>query len=194
MIRLVTLLSVTLLLIACDRQSVTRSEFMDRVALLCGNAYEGTIVSNDPQDDDWRAERIVMHVRDCSDDEIRSPLYVGDDASRTWILRDEDGKLALRHDHRHEDGTPDAITMYGGPAGASASNETNSGSRQNFPADEATKEMFDREGISESKQNIWAIEVSPVSNLFAYEMSRPGRYFRIEFDTGNPVDPPAPVN
>jgi len=191
MIRLSSILCLCLFISACDQQSVARSEFMDRLALLCGNAYEGTIVSNDPQDDDWRAERIIMHVRDCSDDEIRIPLYVGEDASRTWILRDEDGSLALRHDHRHEDGTPDAITMYGGPASTSLSNETNSGSRQNFPADTATKEMFDREGIPASKENIWAIEVRPLSNLFAYEMSRPGRYFRIEFDTGNPVEPPA---
>lgn len=190
MIRLLPLLGMSLLA-ACDQQSIARAEFEGRLSQLCGNAYEGTIVSNDRQDDDWRAERIIMHVRDCSDDEIRIPLYVGDDASRTWILRDEDGRLALRHDHRHEDGTPDAITMYGGTTGTSAANETNSGSRQNFPADQATKDMFDREGIPESKQNIWAIEVRPVSNLFAYEMSRPGRYFRIEFDTSMPVELPA---
>ncbi|GGC99266.1 hypothetical protein [Aquisalinus flavus] len=186
MIRLLPLLCI-LLLPACDGQSVARSEFMGRLSQLCGKAYEGTIVSTDPQDDDWRAERIIMHVRDCNDDEIRIPLYVGEDASRTWILHDEGGRLALRHDHRHEDGTPDAITMYGG----AATDDGNSGSRQNFPADEATKEIFDREGIPESKQNIWAIEVRPVSNLFAYEMARPGRYFRIEFDTSTPVDPPA---
>jgi hypothetical protein len=34
------------------------------------------------------------------------------------------------------------------------------------------------------------VEVRPSHSLFAYELERPGRFFRIEFDTSKPVDPP----
>ena len=62
--------------------------------------------------------------------------------------------------------------------------------RQNFPADEATQALFDEAGIPESKANIWAVEVRPAHTLFAYELERPGRFFRLEFNTAKPVTPP----
>ena len=39
---------------------------------------------------------------------------VGEDRSRTWILTLSEKGLLFKHDHRHPDGTPDKITMYGG--------------------------------------------------------------------------------
>ncbi|WP_273242274.1 hypothetical protein [Hyphomonas atlantica corrig.] len=180
---------VTILaLSACSGQDSREAEFMHRLSQLCGQAFEGRIVSEDKEDDSWRAERVVMHVRECSDDEIRIPLHVGDDHSRTWVIHHEGGRLALHHDHRHEDGSLDAITWYGG-----ARDDRLSGSRMNFPADDATKALFDAKGIPQSKENTWAIEVRPTHTLFAYEMERPNRFFRVEFDTSKPVaTPPAP--
>jgi hypothetical protein len=173
---------------ACSQPTVEESEFFSRLTALCGQAFEGRIVSEDAADDAWRAEQIVMHVRDCSQDEIRIPLHVGEDRSRTWVIHREDDRLALHHDHRHEDGSPDAVTWYGGTR-----DDRFSGSRLNFPADAATKTLFDAEGIPQSKENVWAIEVRPSHTMFAYEMARPNRFFRIEFDTSAPVDaPPAP--
>ena len=55
----------------------------------------------------------------------------------------------------------------------------------NFPADQSTKDLFDREGIPVSKQNVWAVEVRPT--VFRYEMARPNRFFQVEFDTSAPV-------
>ncbi len=165
------------------------AEFWKRVSVLCGQAFEGKVVSEDAADDDWRSERIVMHVRDCSKSEIRIPLSVGEDRSRTWVLtRGPDG-LGLHHEHRHADGSLDAVTGYGGTAA-----DYSSGSRQNFPADEATKTLFDQEGIPVSKDNIWAIEVRPAHTLFAYELERPGRFFRLEFETSKPVMQPEPLD
>tara|TARA_R110002020_G_scaffold399971_1_gene609922 strand:- start:138645 stop:139220 length:576 start_codon:yes stop_codon:yes gene_type:complete len=161
------------------------AEFWGRVSSLCGKAYEGHVVSEDAADDGWRSERIVMHVRDCSKSEIRIPLSVGEDRSRTWVLARAKGGLALHHEHRHADGSLDAVTGYGGTAA-----DYSSGSRQNFPADAATQALFEQEGIPESKANIWAIEARPAHTLLAYEMERPGRFFRLEFDTGKPVTPP----
>lgn len=180
-------LVVLALAAACGQPAKQDSdaEFMSRLTTLCGQAFEGEIVSKDPEDDEWRTERIVMHVRDCSPQEVRIPLHVGDDRSRVWVLHNDGPHLALHHAHTHEDGSPDAITWYGG-----AGNDQASASRMAFPADDATKALFDSEGIPQSKDNTWAIEVRPSDNLFAYEMKRPKRFFRIEFDTSQPVAPP----
>ena len=50
-------------------------------------------------------QRLVMHVRDCSADEVRIPFWVGEDHSRTWVVTRTETGLRLKHDHRHEDGS-----------------------------------------------------------------------------------------
>ncbi len=61
--------------------------------------------------------------------------------------------------------------------------------RQEFPADAFSKALFEREKIPASVNNVWAMEVHP-GRLFAYELRRPGRFFRVEFDLARPVAPP----
>ena len=158
--------------------------FTEKVRQFCGQAFAGKIVSTDAADDAWRKENIKMHVRDCADGEIKIALHVGENRSRTWILRPEDGRLALRHDHRHEDGSPDALTFYGGLLGNITEN------RAEFPADQSTKDLFERENIPVSKTNTWAMEAHPEDGIFIYEMRRPNRDFRIEFDTSTPIKTP----
>ncbi|MEQ9505397.1 MAG: hypothetical protein RLO80_03940 [Hyphomonas sp.] len=164
------------------------SAFEAAIAPLCGKAFVGRIVTTDAADDDWRAQRIVMHVRGCEPGLIQIPLHVGDDHSRTWVLMQVGNDWELRHDHRHEDGEPDVLTMYGGFASTDAD-----ALRQEFPADQSTKDLFDAQNIPVSKTNVWAVEVDPSANIFAYELKRPNRFLRVEFDTAKPVDvPPAP--
>jgi hypothetical protein len=55
-----------------------------------------------------------MHVRTCSENALRIPFHVGDDHSRTWVITRTENGLRLKHDHRHEDGSEDAVTQYGG--------------------------------------------------------------------------------
>ena len=52
------------------------------------------------------------------------------------------GGLRLKHDHRHADGKPDAVTMYGGDA-----TDPGSPTRQAFPVDAESIAMFRREGL-----------------------------------------------
>ena len=162
--------------------------FVQSVRQLCGQAFAGAIVSQDAVDADWRAERLVMHVRDCSDGEVKIALHVGDNRSRTWILRPENGVLALRHDHRHEDGMPDALTYYGGRAGLITETMVE------FPADASTKTLFDKEGIPVSKTNIWSMEIDMDAGAFTYTMRRPERFFEAQFDLTTPLEdlPPTP--
>ena len=161
--------------------------FFTRLSALCGQAFEGRIASPPAESDrDFAGKRLVMHVRECSDETIRIPFHVGDDRSRTWVVTRTAEGLRLKHDHRHEDGSEDKLTQYCGDSlGEGAA------SRQEFPADAFSKDMFVRENIPQSTTNVWAMEVEP-GRLFAYELRRPNRFFRVEFDLARPVAPPPP--
>lgn len=183
-----------LALAACATPRATKpvalaDAFLAAIATHCGKAYEGRIVANEPKSatpDPFEGRRLVMHVRGCASpaSRIEIPFHVGDDRSRTWILTRTAGGLRFKHDHRHEDGTPDAMTMYGGDSASAGSAE-----RQAFPVDAESIAMFKRGGLNASVENTWAMEVHP--KAFVYELSRPnGRLFRVEFDLTRPVAPP----
>ena len=87
-------------------------QFWETLSSHCGKAYEGKLVS--PDSDPRFAGKLVMHVRSCEDGRLRIPFFVGDDLSRTWVLTmDEQQLIQLKHDHRHADGSEDAVTQYG---------------------------------------------------------------------------------
>jgi len=176
-----------LLLAACQPKAVSSQDaFFENLKSHCGKAYAGKLVSKDAVDADFGAKPMVMHVRECSDTVLRIPFHVGDDHSRTWVISKTDDGLRLKHDHRHEDGSEDAVTQYGGDTIYEGAK-----SRQVFPVDQYSIDMFEREGLDASVVNIWAVEINNAA--FAYELSRPNRHFRVEFDVTNPVAvPPAP--
>jgi hypothetical protein len=162
--------------------------FFANLSALCGKAFEGRIVSPPvAADADFADKSLVMHVRDCSADTIRIPFHVGDDRSRTWVVTRTTTGYRLKHDHRHQDGSEDKVTQYGGDSITPVF-----AARQEFPADAFTKALLVREGNVAGANNIWAVEVEP-NRMFAYELRRPGRFFRVEFDLTRPVAaPPAP--
>jgi len=165
--------------------------FLAHIAALCGQAFGGRIIADEPAqegDDLFSGRVLVMHVRECGEGEIKIPFHVGDDHSRTWVLTRTESGLRLKHDHRHEDGSDDAVTMYGGDTATPGT-----ATRQEFPVDAYSIEMFGREGLAVSVTNTWAMEIEP-GRRFLYELSRPGgRLFQVEFDLTAPVDaPPAP--
>ena len=167
--------------------------FLAAIAKHCGKAYAGRIVANEPRPatpDAFEGKALVMHVRGCDapTQELRIPFHVGDDHSRTWVLTRTATGLRLKHDHRHADGSADAVTLYGGDTAESGSPQ-----RQVFPVDAESRAMFEREGLNASLQNAWAMEIEP-GKRFLYELRRPGgRLFQVEFDLTAPVPlPPAP--
>jgi hypothetical protein len=163
------------------------ASLFERLTALCGKAFEGRIASPPTESDAaFTGKRLVMHVRSCSADEIRIPFHVGEDRSRTWVVTRRAGGLRLKHDHRHQDGSGDKLTQYGGDTVGEGAAQ-----RQEFPADAFSKALFTRESIPASTTNVWAIEVEPGIS-FAYELRRPGRFFRVEFDLGRPVAAPPP--
>ena len=173
--------------------------FMAALASHCGQAFAGRIVANEPASptpDAFEGKALVMHVRGCDDPskQLLVPFHVGDDHSRTWAITRTGTGLRLKHDHRHEDGTPDEQTMYGGESVAAGT-----AVRQEFPVDAESIELFGRTGADVSTTNTWAMEIEP-GQRFLYELSRPedevnpqGRLFQVEFDLTTPAElPPAP--
>lgn len=183
-----SMLLLALLLAGCaSRPAVTpQHALFDRLSALCGKAFAGRVETDDPADAAFAGQPLVMHVRNCAADELRIPFHVGDDRSRTWVVTRAADGLRLKHDHRHRDGSEDALTQYGGDTVAAGS-----AARQEFPADAYSKQLFQREGRATSAANVWAIEVEP-GRAFVYELARPGRRFRVRFDLARPVPTPPP--
>ncbi|HUG74039.1 MAG TPA: hypothetical protein VMK82_11490 [Steroidobacteraceae bacterium] len=172
--------------------AVPADEFLAAIASHCGQAFAGQIVANEPtpaEPDAFEGQPLVMHVRGCADPqrELRVPFHVGDDHSRTWVVTRTATGLRLKHDHRHADGSDDAVTMYGGDTV-----EAGSALRQEFPVDAQSVALFEREGLAVSVTNVWALEIES-GQRFLYELARPGgRLFQVEFDLTTPVDLPPP--
>ncbi len=172
-----------LMLAAAANPAIARGDraqdaFWASLQTLCGNAFAGQLMQAPPGDDSFSGHALVMHVRECSATRIRIPFFVGDDRSRTWVLTRTSSGLRLKHDHRHEDGSEDAITQYGGDTKAAGSPTT-----QQFHADAHTSKL-----IPAAATNVWTVQVVP-SQRFSYALERRGtdRRFRVDFDLQNGV-------
>lgn len=167
--------------------STPQDQFFANLTALCGQSFEGRVVTQEAADSAFAGQRLVMQVRECSADEIRVPFHVGEDRSRTWVITRTGEGLRLKHDHRHEDGSEDTLTQYGGDTATAGTAE-----RQEFPADQHSSDLFVANNIPQSVTNVWAVEVHP-GRTYVYELRRPNRHFRVEFDLTRPVPaPPAP--
>lgn len=157
--------------------------FWDSLEALCGKAFEGRIVEDSTDDDRFAARPLVMHVIRCEAGRILVPFHVGSDRSRTWIFTRTGDGLRLKHDHRHEDGSEDELTWYGGDTRGAGTAQT-----QEFHADAHTAEL-----LPAAATNVWTVEIVPGST-YAYALRREGtdRRFRVEFDLTRPVTPPPP--
>ncbi len=146
-------------------QPVAEQEaFFEALGALCGASYVGAAVFPEDPGEDWRGQTLVATIQTCSDDEIRIPLAVGADQSRTWVITRTAAGLQLKHDHRHEDGTPDEVTQYGGVA-----LQPGTALAQSFPADTYTADL-----IPEAATNEWFLSLSPDGVTMTYYLERHG--------------------
>lgn len=152
-------------------------EFWGKLKVLCNKSFEGKITEA-PENDSFRGKKLVMQVKSCEPNQIRIPFYVGDDKSRTWVLTLEKGLITLKHDHRHEDGSLDKITQYGG-----TSSNTGLSGIQIFPADQQTSDL-----LPNASTNVWWITLD--EKTFTYNLRRLGtdRVFSVSFDLTKPVE------
>ena len=150
---------------ATSPSSTAPTLFFQNIKKLCGQRFEG--VTEFPLDDPGHAlagKKLTIAIEQCGDNEIRIPLQAGEDKSRTWILTLQEGRLLLKHDHRHADGTPDKVTMYGGWA------VEGDATRQRFAADGETAKL-----IPEAATNVWTLEIDGAKEQFIYALERHGQ-------------------
>jgi hypothetical protein len=161
----------------------THDAFFSSIAQHCGKAFEGKVVVDNQPSPAFDA-KLVMFLRKCDQTELQIPFYVGDNASRTWIIKKTGSGLSLKHDHRHKDGTDDPVTMYGGHTLGAGYNQI-----QSFPVDQYSIELFAQQGLPQSITNTWQIYIYP--DKFSYRLVREGREFRVDFDLTKPISVPA---
>lgn len=154
--------------------------FWNQLTTLCGKAYSAEVIAA-PENDSFRGQELIMHVRSCNSETIRIPFFVGEDRSRTWVFSKSGDQISLKHDHRHEDGSEDEVTQYGGVSPNMGLNDV-----QFFPADKHTAEL-----IPAAATNVWWIELKE-NEYFTYNLRRLGtdRYFSIKFDLTTTVETP----
>lgn len=139
----------------------SRDQFMATLMSMCGQRFEGALRYAAEAKNDFAGHKISAQVL-CSDRGIRMPVQVGADRSRTWIFTRHAAGLELRHDHRHADGTPDAVTMYGGLA-----QDGGTARSQSFLADAYTARMVPGAGT-----NVWTVSLSADGQVLTYHLAR----------------------
>lgn len=189
-LQLVAIISLAGMLSSCyssQKSNVAKTKdnnqekFWQSLQQLCGKAYKGTVVAAPANDTAFKDKALIMHVRACEEARIRIPFFVGENRSRTWVFTKTNQQLLLKHDHRHKDGVPDSITLYGGQT-------TNSGmaTLQMFAADQETTNI-----LPAAATNVWWVELVP-GKYFTYNLRRMGtdRLFSIRFDLSSAIDIP----
>lgn len=154
--------------------------FLQNMSAYCGRSFGGTAVFPEGDKNPFAGKALIVHFAGCSDSELRMPFWVGEDKSRTWVLTLEpNGRLLFKHDHRHEDGTPDEVTNYGGYA-----NTSGDAWRQYFPADDFTAKL-----IPAAATNEWAFVIDNEASTLDYVLKRNGELrFSARFDLSAPLD------
>jgi hypothetical protein len=150
--------------LAADEAEDPQSTFFERLHALCGARFEGRSTFPEDPGEAFRNKNLVAVVETCDERVIHISFQVGEDTSRTWILTRVEGGLELKHDHRHPDGTPDEITIYGG-----TSANAGTGLSQSFPADEHTAAL-----IPEARTNEWFLSLSEDGSELIYYLERHG--------------------
>ncbi|MCF6263573.1 MAG: hypothetical protein L3J24_08330 [Xanthomonadales bacterium] len=161
----------------------SQDAFFNSIKMLCGKAFVGKVSIDNVADSSFAGKKLILHVRKCNDKQLQIPFHVGDDHSRTFLITKTGSGLSLKHDHRHADGSSDALTMYGGHTVDAGWAQV-----QSFPADQYSKELFVKNGIPQSNGNTWQLYVYP--EQFTYRMVREGREFRVDFDLKTPIKTP----
>lgn len=152
--------------------------FVANLARFCGQSFAGRQVFLAEGRQSWADRSMTIHFSLCEEGQINVQFHMDEDHSRTWMFKEEVGRLRFRHDHRHPDGTPEDITLYGGYAHSMGTTF-----EQNFPADEYTCEQ-----IPTSCNATWTVSMTDDLTIFSYQLKNFGELlFQADFDLVNPL-------
>jgi hypothetical protein len=172
--------------IGAVRTPAAQEAFWRNLRAQCGHAYPGRLVVARPERMDLTGEEaLIAHFRQCGADTLRVAFHIEDhggdgwDRSRTWLFIRAGDRLELRHDHRHEDGTPEDDNFYGGFT--------------RTPGTAARQEFVFAERVAEDGSLLgWRVEVEP-GVRYTYGTIRGQAWtWRVDFDLGQTIAAPPP--
>jgi len=173
------LLTAICILLLASTQHPSEKEFLTNLSVFCGKQFSGTVIFPEGDKNPFNGEVLKIIFASCSEKEVRIPFHVGTNTSRTWVVTLDEKGLLLKHDHRHDDGTPDAVTMYGGYAKSGGS-----AFEQSFPADEHTAKL-----IPAAATNEWTLALSADKKILSYILTRDGQLrFHADFDLSKSIE------
>jgi hypothetical protein len=147
--------------------------FWANLGALCESAAEGVLLQA-PDDQIDPEARLVVHFWECGEEEIRFPLHVDENRSRTWVFIRHGDRIELRHDHRNPDGSEESNTWYG-----ASTLDVGTPNRQEF--------VTERE---DGSLGGWRVEIQPGEH-YTYGTIRDGEWrHHLEFDLNRPVELP----
>lgn len=155
-------------------------KFWKQLEKHCGKAYKGKVATA-PVPEDFQLQELQIHFKACGEGQIKIPLIVGENRSRTWILTLNEQNIQLKHDYRKMDGKPDSVTMYGG-----TSVNTGFESMQFFPADQETVDM-----MPYSAANIWWISITDSTLSYNLRRVNSNELIKLKFDLTEEIEKPA---
>ena len=180
---LVVVATVTGLMLTLDRAvDSNQDKFFDAIKAHCGHAFSGD-VDDSSNSTAYNGRKFVLHIRDCSDTQIKMPLHIDDNSSRILVLTKSDGHIKLQHDHRHADGSSDALTMYGGYSSADSTAKVT-----NFPESAESIAITKAHAPTRTYPSVWSIILS--ADDITYQVVRPGRTIKSQFKFADRVDLP----
>lgn len=152
--------------------------FIQNLSGLCGKSFRGRETFMAEGRESWSDKHLIMHVTLCEPGMVHIPFHIDDDTSRTWMFMVEDNRLRFRHDHRHPDGTPETLTLYGG-----YSDGKGTAFRQHFPADEFTIDL-----LTDTLRRQWNIVMDEAMTNFSYQLQYGDELmFQADFDLTSPL-------
>lgn len=157
----------------------TDQAFFNNLKVLEGKTFYGKAIymPDTTNVNDFWGKELKFTVNQAKKSVLRMPFQVGENKSRTWVLTKTKNGVQLKHDHRHDDGSPDSITNYGGDSDLKISTAL----AQYFPADAFTSKL-----IPAASTNRWTMSFSPDKKKFYYILERNNILrFKAEFNLEN---------
>lgn len=162
----IILIPLLLALSACANTPLNsanaQTRFFDSLSSLCGQRFEGVMTYPTEGQDSFAGKILVAKFASCNNAQIKIPFAVGEDHSRTWIISLLENSLELKHDHRHEDGSPDDVNLYGGKT-----NQSGTPLKQSFLADKHTANI-----IPAASTNVWTMSFNDDKTELTYHLER----------------------
>jgi hypothetical protein len=139
--------------------------FYKQLRLLCGKRINGMVLYPAGAEAPFRGLEIRLEIAQCSDREIRMPIYIDNKVYRTLIVGQDQTGYTLRHENKRPNGTQADISMYGGHT-----TDAGTGYLLIFPADGYTKQLMGPE-----LNYVWSLAFNSERTTLSYMAESNGK-------------------